>query len=192
MILLIDNYDSFTYNLYQYAGIIEPNITVIRNDRIDIAGIRALKPSHILISPGPGFPVDAGISIRVIQALGAECPILGICLGHQAIGEAFGGIVKHSPQGPVHGKRSSIHIDTRCPVFAGMQETLTVGRYHSLIVDRGSLPDCLLVTAETGDGLVMGLQHKTLPVFGMQFHPESVLTENGLDLVRNFLCMKMQ
>lgn len=191
MILLIDNYDSFTYNLYQYAGMIDPDITVIRNDRIDIDGIRSLGPSHIIVSPGPGFPADAGISVSVFRMLGAECPILGICLGHQAMGEAFGGVVRHSPCGPVHGKRSRIRLDTQCPVFAGMQETLTVGRYHSLVVERVSLPDCLRVTAETEDGLVMGLQHKALPIFGLQFHPESILTENGLDLVRNFLRLVM-
>jgi len=187
MILLIDNYDSFTYNLYQYAGMINPDVRVIRNDCIDLDGIRALNPSHIMISPGPGFPAEAGISIDVIRMLGSEIPLLGICLGHQAIGEAFGGTVLHAPGGPVHGKRCTIRLDSRCPVFADMPEKMTVGRYHSLVVDRASLPDCLEITAETDDGLIMGLRHRSQPVFGMQFHPESVLTENGLALVGNFL-----
>ena len=187
MILLIDNYDSFTYNLYQYAGMINPDIRVIRNDRIDVAGIRELSPSHIIVSPGPGFPADAGASIGIIRELGGETPILGICLGHQAIGEAFGGTVVHAPGGPVHGKRCTISLDTKCPVFADLPERLTVGRYHSLVVDRASLPACLEVTAETDDGLVMGLRHRTQPVYGMQFHPESVLTDMGLELVGNFL-----
>ncbi len=187
MILLIDNYDSFTYNLYQYAGMINPDILVIRNDRIDIAGIRELRPTHIIVSPGPGFPADAGVSIGIIRELGGETPILGICLGHQAIGEAFGGTVVHAPGGPVHGKRCTIRLDTKCPVFADLPERLTVGRYHSLVVDRASLPACLEVTAETDDGLVMGLRHRTQPVYGMQFHPESVLTDKGMELVGNFL-----
>jgi anthranilate synthase component 2 len=191
MILLIDNYDSFTYNLYQIAGMINPDIRVIRNDCIDVTGIRALHPSHIIISPGPGFPAEAGISINVIRSLGAEIPLLGICLGHQAVGEAFGGKVVHAPLGPVHGKRSLIRLDTNCPMYAGMPEKLMVGRYHSLVVDRASLPECLQVTAETDDGLVMGLRHKSLPVFGMQFHPESILTEMGLELIGNFLRLTM-
>ena len=189
MILLIDNYDSFTYNLYQYAGMIEPDIRVIRNDCIDLDGIRALTPSHILVSPGPGFPKDAGISIDVIRHLGGMCPILGICLGHQAMGEAFGGTVVHAPGGPVHGKASTIRVQTACPLFAGMPQHLKVGRYHSLVVDRDTLPDCLMVTAESEDGLIMGMQHRTLPIFGMQFHPESILTENGMALMENFLKM---
>lgn len=187
MILLIDNYDSFTYNLYQYAGMIHPDIRVVRNDALDVEGIRALKPTHIIVSPGPGFPKDAGVSVNVFRALGGLCPLLGICLGHQAMGEAFGGTVTHAPGGPVHGKKSLILLDPTCPVFHEMPQRLTVGRYHSLVVDRGSLPDCLRITAETDDGLVMGLQHRELPIYGMQFHPESLLTENGLKLVENFL-----
>lgn len=187
MILLIDNYDSFTYNLYQVAGMIEPDIRVIRNDCIDLDGIRALKPSHILVSPGPGFPKDAGISIDVIRHLGDLCPILGICLGHQAMGEAFGGTVVHAPGGPVHGKASTVRILPACPVFAGLGPSLKVARYHSLVVDRDTLPDCLMVTAESENGLIMGMQHRTLPIFGMQFHPESILTEKGMALMENFL-----
>ncbi len=187
MILLIDNYDSFTYNLYQYAGMFNQEILVIRNDRIDVSGIKSLAPTHIIVSPGPGFPCDAGISIGVIKAMGMHCPVLGICLGHQAIGEAFGGRVIHAPGGPVHGKRSPVSIDASCPLFSGMPDTLSVGRYHSLVVERESLPPCLRITAESSEGLVMGLQHATLPIYGMQFHPESLLTQNGLNLVGNFL-----
>ena len=187
MILLIDNYDSFTYNLYQYAGIVNPDIRVVRNDKVDLEGIRELAPTHIIVSPGPGFPRDAGISIEVIQKFGPTVPILGICLGHQAIGEAFGGKVIHAPCGPVHGKTSVTHIATGCPVFHGLPPVMPVGRYHSLVVDRESLPECLTITAETGDGIVMGVAHREYPVYGIQFHPESVLTEGGLQIIRNFL-----
>jgi len=187
MILIIDNYDSFTYNLYQYAGMVDPDIQVVRNDKIDIPGIRALQPSHIIVSPGPGYPKDAGISIEAIRELGPQIPTLGICLGHQAIGEAFGGKVIRAPRGPVHGKKTDVHIASGCPVFWYMPPIMSVGRYHSLILERESLPEELYITAETAEGDVMGVAHQAYPIFGIQFHPESVLTANGLQIIRNFL-----
>jgi anthranilate synthase component 2 len=187
MILLIDNYDSFTYNLYQFAGTVDPDIRVIRNDKIDVGGIRALAPSHIIVSPGPGYPRDAGVSVEAIRKLGPDIPLLGICLGHQAIGEAYGGRVSRAAAGPVHGKASEVHVATGCPVFRGLPPVIRAGRYHSLAVERESLPDELAVTAETADGVVMGVAHIRHPVFGIQFHPESVLTEHGMEIIRNFL-----
>jgi anthranilate synthase component 2 len=187
MILIIDNYDSFTYNLYQFAGAVNPDITVVRNDKIDIDGIRKLAPTHIIVSPGPGYPADAGVSIEVIRRLGPEIPLLGICLGHQAIGEAFGGKVVLAPSGPVHGKTAEVHIASGCPVFRGLPPVIKAGRYHSLVVERAGLPEALSVTAETTDGTIMGMAHKTHPVFGIQFHPESILTERGMEIIRNFL-----
>jgi len=187
MIIIIDNYDSFTYNLYQYAGMINPDIQVIRNDKITITELKELNPSHLIISPGPGYPIDAGISVEAIKQMGEYCPVLGICLGHQAIGEAFGGLVNRSPFGPVHGKKSKVSLAKQCPIFSNMGDTLEVARYHSLVVDASTLPEKLQVTAMSEDGLIMGLQHRQLPVFGLQFHPESVLTENGLELIKNFL-----
>lgn len=192
MILIIDNYDSFTYNLYQYAGMIHPDVCVVRNDAIDIPGILALNPTHVIVSPGPGFPAQAGISIEAIRHLGPFCPVLGICLGHQAIGEAFGGTVVHAPGGPVHGKRCLVEVNPECDLFTGMPTQITVGRYHSLVVDRHTLPDCLQVTAQTADGLVMGLRHASLPIYGMQFHPESLLTDLGMSLMENFIRMKRE
>ena len=186
MILIIDNYDSFTYNLYQYIGVLNPDVMVIRNDKIDISGIRTLNPSHLIISPGPGFPQEAGISTRVVQELGEEIPILGVCLGHQAIGDAYGAKIVHSPQ-LVHGKASDTHIATGCPIFHYLPPIIQVGRYHSLVIERESLPGELIITAETSEGLIMGVEHKDYPVFGVQFHPESLLTLNGLKIIENFL-----
>ncbi len=186
MILIIDNYDSFTYNLYQYIGEINPDIEVYRNDKISVSGIRDKKPTHIVISPGPGFPRDAGISIPMIKELGGEIPILGVCLGHQAIGEAYGGKVVHAKQ-LMHGKASEVEVDGECKLFEGLPEKITVGRYHSLIVEKDGLPGELKVTAKTDDGEIMGLRHKTHPVFGIQFHPESILTSRGKEILRNFL-----
>lgn len=191
MILIIDNYDSFTYNLYQYAGIVNPDVKVIRNDKIDADGIRKLKPSHIIISPGPGYPIDAGVSIEAVRKLGPETPILGICLGHQAIGQAYGGRVLRAAVGPMHGKTASAHVATGCPVFWGLPPVIRVGRYHSLVVEREGLPEELAITAETTDGVIMGLAHRQHPVFGIQFHPESVLTEHGMQIIRNFLEYKL-
>lgn len=186
MILIIDNYDSFTYNLYQYIGEINPDIEVHRNDKITIDEIRRKKPSHIIISPGPGFPKDAGISTEMIKELGSSIPILGVCLGHQAIGEAFGGKVVHAKE-LMHGKASEVQIDNKCKLFDSMPERIRVGRYHSLIVQKELLPDILKVTARTDDGEIMGLEHKEYPVYGIQFHPESILTPEGKRILSNFL-----
>lgn len=186
MILIIDNYDSFTYNLYQYIGELNGDIKVVRNDRIAIDEIEKEKPSHIVISPGPGFPKDAGISIEVIRKLGKKIPILGVCLGHQAIGEAFGGKVIHSKK-LMHGKVSDINISNECRIFKGMPHRIKAGRYHSLIVEKDTLPPELEMTASTDDGEIMGLQHREYPVFGIQFHPESILTPEGKQILNNFI-----
>lgn len=185
MIVIIDNYDSFTYNLYQYIGEINPDIRVIRNDQITVAELKALSPSHLIISPGPGFPQDAGISIEAIKAMAGEIPILGVCLGHQAIGMAFGGNVIHAPQ-LMHGKASDIHLG-KSVLFEGLSKTVLAGRYHSLIVEKVSLPGQLKVTADTKDGDIMALEHTQHPVFGLQFHPESILTPYGMRILENFL-----
>ncbi|MDO8685929.1 MAG: aminodeoxychorismate/anthranilate synthase component II [Clostridiales bacterium] len=192
MILIIDNYDSFTYNLYQYiAEIIQDRevIEVYRNDRITIPEISEKQPSCIIISPGPGFPSTAGISKNVIRTSGcgeSPVPILGVCLGHQAIGEVFGGRVIHGAK-PVHGKTSTIQLDTSCPLFYGLPEKITAGRYHSLIVERETLPECLEITAQTQHSEIMGIRHKEYPLFGIQFHPESILTPDGKTILANFL-----
>jgi anthranilate synthase/aminodeoxychorismate synthase-like glutamine amidotransferase len=185
MLLLIDNYDSFTYNLAQYLGELGVEVKVIRNDAIDVEGVSRLAPTHIVVSPGPCDPDQAGISISVIREFAGRIPLLGVCLGHQAIGRAFGGRVVHAGR-VVHGKADSVSHDGK-GVFAGLPETFLAGRYHSLAVDRKTLPDCLEVTATTADGEIMGLRHREHPVEGVQFHPESVLTEHGKDLLKNFL-----
>lgn len=186
MIALIDNYDSFTYNVYQLVGCINPDIRVFRNDQITVEELEKLGPDHLLISPGPGFPATAGLTIEAIRHFYQKIPVLGICLGHQAIAEALGGKVVHAPR-LMHGKRSRVHLDTSCLLFAGLPETLTVARYHSLIVDQDTLPAELAVTARTETGEIMGLKHKTYPLYGLQFHPESILTEQGEQFVENFL-----
>lgn len=186
MILIIDNYDSFTYNLYQYIGEINPDIEVYRNDRITVDEIREKKPTHIIVSPGPGFPKDAGISIQVIREMGKSIPVLGVCLGHQAIGEAFGGKVVHAKE-LMHGKDSMLEIDTECELFRGLPEQIKAGRYHSLIVEGESLPADLKVIARAADEGIMGVKHVVYPVFGIQFHPESILTPRGKDILANFL-----
>ncbi len=185
MLLMIDNYDSFTYNLVQYFGELGAEVEVRRNDRITVEQIARLAPSHLVISPGPCTPDQAGISVQAIRELAGRLPILGVCLGHQAIGQAFGGRVVRAPY-LMHGKVSAVHHEGR-GVFAGLPDPFEATRYHSLIVERVSLPDCLEVTAWTGDGLIMGLAHRTLPVWGVQFHPESILTRQGKQLLRNFL-----
>jgi len=192
MIVIIDNYDSFTYNLVQYTGMINPGLTVVRNDKTTVAGIAALRPTHIILSPGPGYPKDAGICTDVVRELGQSVPVLGVCLGHQCVGEAFGGRVVRAPAGPVHGKKTPAKIIRPCPVFTGLPERLSVGRYHSLVVERDTLPAELAVTAETDDGVVMALRHTRFPVFGIQFHPESLLTENGFKIMQNFLSYKLE
>ncbi len=185
MILMIDNYDSFTYNLVQYLGELGAELVVRRNDAVTVEEVEGLRPAGIVISPGPGTPKDAGVSVAVIRELGGAVPILGVCLGHQAIGEVFGGVVERAPE-PVHGKVARICHDGR-GVFAGLPPVFDATRYHSLVVRRAGLPACLEVSAETADGLVMGLRHRTLPIEGVQFHPESILTDAGHDLLRNFL-----
>lgn len=186
MILLIDNYDSFSYNLYQLVGMIEPDIRVIRNDAMNIEEIRALKPERIILSPGPGYPKDAGVCIEAARELGKEIPLLGVCLGHQAICEAFGATIAHARE-LMHGKQSQVRLDTGCPLFRGMPETIPAARYHSLAAIRETLPDVLKITAQTEDGEVMAVQHRDYPVYGVQFHPESVLTPDGQEILKNFI-----
>lgn len=185
MILVIDNYDSFTYNLVQYLGELGVKSRVYRNDAVTIKQIRKLQPERILISPGPGVPRDAGITIDLIRSFSNEIPILGVCLGHQAIGEAFGGRVIRAPY-LMHGKISEICHDS-ATIFRGIPYRFKATRYHSLIVEKDTLPNDLEVSATTPDGLVMGLRHRSLPVEGVQFHPESVMTEHGKKLLENFL-----
>lgn len=185
MILVIDNYDSFTYNLVQYLGELGAKSRVYRNDAVTIKEIRKLQPERILISPGPGVPRDAGITIDIIRSFSNEIPILGVCLGHQAIGEAFGGRVIRAPY-LMHGKVSEVCHDS-ATIFRGIPYRFKATRYHSLIVEKDTLPDILEVSATTPDGLVMGLRHRQLPVEGVQFHPESVMTEHGKKLLENFL-----
>ena len=188
MVLVIDNYDSFTYNLVQYLGELGATVVVRRNDEATLGELRGLGHERVVISPGPGRPEQAGVSLAVIKEFGARMPLLGVCLGHQAIGLAFGGDVIRAPM-PIHGKTSMVEHDGK-GVFAGMSASFQAGRYHSLIVGEDSLPAELEVAARTRDeGLVMGLRHRTLPIHGVQFHPESVLTEEGRRLLRNFLEM---
>jgi anthranilate synthase component II len=190
MLLMIDNYDSFTYNLVQYFGELGQDVRVVRNDAMDAAGIAALKPDRIVISPGPCTPNEAGVSLEVLATLSGTVPILGVCLGHQSLGQAFGGKVIRAKT-IMHGKTSAIrHRGTG--VFAGLPDPFEATRYHSLVVEKASLPDCLEITAWTEDenggfDEIMGLRHKTLPVEGVQFHPESILTQHGHDMLRNFL-----
>lgn len=188
MIVVIDNFDSFTYNLVQYIGEIESEIKVIRNNALSADEVLQLQPSHIVISPGPCTPKEAGISIELIQKVPSNIPLFGVCLGHQAIGEAFGGRVIRAPY-LMHGKTSSIYCRS-VGIYKDMPEKFLATRYHSLIVERESLPPELEITAETQDGLIMGLQHKKRPIVGVQFHPESILTHYGKDLMKNFLAMK--
>jgi anthranilate synthase/aminodeoxychorismate synthase-like glutamine amidotransferase len=185
MILMIDNYDSFTYNLVQYIGQLGAEVTVHRNDRISLDEIQALRPAAIVISPGPCTPKQAGISVELIRRFGATIPILGVCLGHQAIGYAFGGEVVRAGR-IMHGKTSQIINDGKT-IFQGLPNPFVAGRYHSLLVERSSLPACLEISAETEQGEIMGIRHKEYPVEGIQFHPESVLTPNGKRLLKNFL-----
>ena len=185
MIAVIDNYDSFTYNLVQYLGEMGAELRVFRNDRISVADLKALAPTHLLISPGPGMPDDSGVSLAAIRELGPTVPTLGVCLGHQAIGAVFGGSIEHAPD-LMHGKTSAIH-HSGTHLFRGLPNPFTATRYHSLAVDRSTLPDTLEITAWTEDGEIMGLCHRDLPVEGVQFHPESILTESGMELLSNFL-----
>lgn len=185
MILVIDNYDSFTYNLVQYLGELGEEVKVTRNDEITIQEIEQLAPDHILISPGPCTPNEAGISLALLQHFKGIIPIFGVCLGHQAIGQAFGGNVIRAER-LMHGKTSPIHHNGTS-VFEGLESPFTATRYHSLIVERESLPDCLEITAETAEGEIMALRHKEYPIEGVQFHPESIITDHGHTMLRNFL-----
>ncbi|WP_338845655.1 aminodeoxychorismate/anthranilate synthase component II [Massilia sp. W12] len=188
MLLMIDNYDSFTYNLVQYFGELGMEVRTFRNDEITLEQVRQLRPTHICISPGPKAPADAGISVPLLKEFAGQLPILGVCLGHQAIGEAFGGRVIRAQQ-VMHGKTSPI-AHTGVGVFHGLPSPFVVTRYHSLAIERDSLPDCLEITAWTDDGEIMGVRHKSLPLQGVQFHPESILSEHGHALLRNFLEQK--
>ncbi len=185
MLLMIDNYDSFTFNIVQYFGQLGENVLVHRNDKISLSEIEALQPERIVISPGPCSPEEAGISVSAIKHFAGKIPILGVCLGHQSIGHAFGGRVLRSSS-LMHGKTSPI-IHNGQELFAGMPNPFLATRYHSLIIDRPTLPDCLEVTAWVANGEIMGLRHKDLPIWGVQFHPESILTEGGIDIFKNFL-----
>lgn len=185
MLLMLDNYDSFTYNLVQYFGELGEDVRVYRNDEITLEEIARLNPARIVVSPGPCSPAEAGISVPLIREFAGKIPLLGVCLGHQSIGAAFGGDIVHAKQ-LMHGKTSPVHHND-VGVFKGLPNPLTVTRYHSLAIKRETLPDCLEVTAWTDDGEIMGVRHKTLDVEGVQFHPESILTERGHDLLKNFL-----
>jgi anthranilate synthase component 2 len=185
MLLMIDNYDSFTYNLVQYFAELGADVVVHRNDEITVEQIAKLNPQHIVVSPGPCTPHEAGVSVATIQHFAGKVPILGVCLGHQSIGQAFGGRIIHAKQ-LMHGKTSAIHHNGNS-VFTGLPNPFTATRYHSLVIERETLPDCLEVTAWTDDGEIMGVRHRTLAVHGVQFHPESILTEHGHDMLKNFL-----
>lgn len=191
MILLIDNYDSFSYNLYQVVGDLDPSIAVIRNDDKTVSDIAAMNPEAIILSPGPGRPKDAGVIEDVVKNLGGKIPILGICLGHQAIGEAFGARITYAKR-LMHGKASAVTVDQDSPLFASCPEVIQAGRYHSLAVDRGTLPDNLDVIAETDDGEVMAIADEAKKIYGIQFHPESILTPKGKQILKNFLAIAEQ
>ena len=186
MILLIDNYDSFSYNLYQLIGEIEPAIRVIRNDEMTVDEIRNLNPDHIILSPGPGRPEDAGILVEAAKVLGKEIPILGVCLGHQAICAAFGATVTYA-KALMYGKQSNVRFDTDCPLFRGIPEVAPVARYHSLAADAETIPEELKIIARTADGEVMAVQHRDYPIYGVQFHPESIMTPDGKQMLQNFI-----
>ncbi len=186
MVLLIDNYDSFSYNLVQLAGSICSDIKVIRNDEMTVNEIRALHPSHIILSPGPCYPKDAGVCEEVALKMRGEVPILGVCLGHQAICEAYGGEIVHAKQ-LMHGKKDRVQIDNTSPIFKGLDTEIEVARYHSLVAKADEIPDCLKVISRSADGEIMAVQHKDSPMYGLQFHPESIMTPQGKIILRNFL-----
>ena len=186
MILIIDNYDSFSYNLYQLIGEIEQDIKVIRNDEMTVEEVKSMSPNHIILSPGPGRPEDAGIIIDAAKELGKEIPTLGVCLGHQAICAAFGATVTYAKE-LMHGKQSEVKFDTDCPLFKNCPETAPVARYHSLAADANTIPNELKITAVTANGEVMAVQHKEYPIYGVQFHPESIMTPNGRTMLKNFI-----
>ncbi len=186
MILLIDNYDSFSYNLYQLVGEIEPDIKVVRNDELTVEEIRALKPDRVILSPGPGRPEDAGNIIQVVREIGPEIPVLGVCLGHQAICAAFGAAITYAKE-LMHGKQSVVRFDPDCLLFRGCPDTAPVARYHSLAAGPDTIPGCLQITARTLDGEVMAVRHRDHPIFGVQFHPESIMTPDGKTMLNNFI-----
>lgn len=187
MLLMIDNYDSFTYNLVQYFGELGADVRVVRNDEADVDALLAMKPDHVCISPGPCAPAQAGVSLAAIRAFAGKVPVLGVCLGHQAIGEAFGGRIVRAGR-IMHGKTDTIEDDGR-GVFTGLPQKLTVARYHSLVIERSTLPECLEITAVSSDGEIQGVRHKTMAVEGVQFHPESIASECGHEMLKNFLAM---
>ena len=186
MIVLIDNYDSFSYNVYQLIGSVAPDIKVVRNDEYSVKEIEEMKPEVLILSPGPGRPAEAGICIEAIRYFAGKLPILGICLGHQAICEAFGGEVSYAKE-LMHGKQSDVKFDTDCPLFKDCPKVAPVARYHSLAADAETIPEKLKITAFTTDGEVMAVQHKEYPIFGVQFHPESIMTPDGKQMLRNFI-----
>lgn len=186
MILLLDNYDSFSYNLFQLVGEIEPDIKVIRNDEMTIEEIKSLSPDRIILSPGPGRPENAGVIMEVVKTIGKDIPILGVCLGHQAICATFGATITYAKE-LMHGKQSNVKFDTSCPLFTGCPEAAPVARYHSLAADANTIPESLKVTALTDDGEIMAVQHKEYPIYGVQFHPESIMTPTGKQMLRNFI-----
>lgn len=188
MILLIDNYDSFSYNLYQAIGAVRGEIEVVRNDAFSVAEIAAKKPEKIILSPGPGKPADAGVCVEAVKKLHEYVPILGICLGHQAIFEAFGGTVSYAAE-LMHGKSSEVSVNANCPIFVDLPPFIQVGRYHSLAGLKETLPAPLEIIAQADDGEIMGVRHKNFPVFGLQFHPESILTPTGQKIIENFLAL---
>lgn len=189
MILLIDNYDSFSYNLYQMIGALSPDIQVIRNDAMTVQEVFDLKPDHIILSPGPGYPKDAGICEDIVKAADGSIPIMGVCLGHQGICEAFGATITHARH-LMHGKQSRIKIDTNSKILKGLEEEMDVARYHSLVADPDTLPDCLKVIGADQYGEIMAVEHQYLPIYGLQFHPESILTPKGERILKNFLDIK--
>ena len=188
MILLIDNYDSFSYNLYQLIGEINPDIKVIRNDEMTVREIEKLAPEKIILSPGPGRPEDAGIIIEAAKTLGEKIPVLGVCLGHQAICAAFGAKIPYAKR-LMHGKQSNVEFDTSCPLFKNLPQTAPVARYHSLAADEKTMPGVLKITAKADDGEIMAVQHEKYPVYGVQFHPESIMTPGGKTMLENFINM---
>ncbi len=186
MILLIDNYDSFSYNLYQLIGSINPDISVIRNDEMSVDEIRNLSPEYIILSPGPKTPDDAGVCVEVAKTLGNTSKILGVCLGHQSICQAFGGVVSYAKE-LMHGKQSMCRIATSAKIFKGLDNQIPVARYHSLAAIRNTLPDCLEIIGETDDGEIMAVKHRDMEIYGLQFHPESIMTPDGMKILKNFL-----
>lgn len=186
MILLIDNYDSFVYNLYQFVGKMDPDVRVIRNNEMTVEEIRNLNPSRIILSPGPGYPKDAGVCEQVVRVLGKEIPILGVCLGHQGICEAFGAKIAPAKQ-LMHGKQSVVRVENTTLVFKTLPTEIKVARYHSLAAVKETLPECLKITAKTKEDEIMAVEHKKYPIYGVQFHPESILTPSGKQMIKNFL-----